>query len=76
MTDTSILQAILDKVTAIESKVNSLESRIESGFRAVTERLDKIGLGLAELEDDTPTVEEFNNLEKRVGKIEKKFASA
>lgn len=35
-------------------------------------RLDKIGLAVARLEDDAPTIEEFDKLEKRVTKVELK----
>lgn len=37
--------------------------------------LIKLGLELADLSDDAPTVEEFDGLENRVGKLEKQVAS-
>ncbi len=45
---------------------------MRDGFKKVNERLDKQGKSLAYLEDDTPTIEEFDKLEKRVGKLEQK----
>lgn len=48
----------------INKKINTLEMRL-------AKRIDRIGLQAASLEDDTPTIEEFDNLEKRVEKIEK-----
>lgn len=37
----------------------------------LTKRIDKVGLAVARLEDDTPTIEEFDTLGKRVTKVEK-----
>lgn len=59
MTDTKILQNILDKVTSIEKKADE-----------TNKRLDKIGKSVAYLEDDTPTIDEFNQLTRRVQKLE------
>lgn len=41
----------------------------------IEERLDKLGLELAKLQDDTPTVEEFDDMENRVGKLEKQAST-
>lgn len=67
MSDTKMLQMILDKLSALEKKV-------DKGFKDVNSRIDNLGLQLAELEDDAPTLEEFDALEKRVSKIEKQIA--
>ena len=63
MPDTKMLQAILDRITTVDSNV-------EKGFKGVNERLDNIGRSVAYLEDDTPTIEEFNKLLRRVSKLE------
>ena len=42
----------------------------------LTSRIDKLGRQLAYLEDDAPTREEHDNLEKRVVKVEQKPVSA
>ena len=39
------------------------------------ENVLNLGLELAELQDDAPTREEHENLEKRVGKVEKQVTS-
>ena len=64
MSDTKILQAILDGQEEIKKEV--LENR---------KRIDKIGLNLAELSDDTPTLDEFDGLKDRVTSIEKSTVS-
>ena len=72
MSDTKMLQTILDKVSSVDKRVSTLDKKVDEGFERVNERLDKIGLAAAHLEDDTPTIEEFDNLEKRVGRLEKR----
>lgn len=57
----------LDK--KLTGRVDSLEMKIDSMEKNLTKRMDNLGKQLAYLEDDTPTREEFDNLEKRVGKI-------
>ena len=77
MTDTKMLQAILDRQTAISEQVKKFEEKFDNGFKGVNKRFDAtdkridiLGLQLARLEDDAPTIEEFDNLEKRVSKLE------
>ena len=50
-------------------------NKMDKGFKNVNERIDKLGKSLAYLEDDAPTVEEFDKLKKRVTKVEQKVAS-
>ncbi|OGM21637.1 hypothetical protein A2955_02315 [Candidatus Woesebacteria bacterium RIFCSPLOWO2_01_FULL_37_19] len=57
------------------SKHDSLQKEMRDGFRKVNDRLDKQGKSLAYLEDDAPTREEHDKMDKRVDKLEKKFAS-
>lgn len=68
MSDTKILQMILDKLS-------NLEKKVDRGFKTLSRRMDNLGLQLANLEDDSPTIDEFDELEKRVSKIEKQIAS-
>lgn len=49
--------------------------KIDNLDKKLTERIDKIGLQAAKLEDDSPTVDEFDKLEHRVTKVEQKVAS-
>lgn len=81
-----MLQAILDGQRAIkeelkgdikkvDERVGKLEKKVDSGFKEVNKRLDNIGKSVTHLEDDTPTYEEFDDLEKRVSKVEKQIAS-
>ena len=52
------------KVDKVDKKIDGVESRL-------TKRIDKLGLQIAHLEDDAPTIGEFDKLEKRVSKLEK-----
>ena len=77
MSDTKMLQAILDGQNAIKEELKSdikrLEEKVDKNTEAIEKngkRIDKIGLQLAELADDAPTVDEFENLEKRVSTLE------
>ena len=75
MSDTKLLQSILDKVSSVDRKVDKgfreVNVRFEETEKRLTVRIDKIGLQLARLEDDAPTIEEFDKLEKRVTKLER-----
>ena len=70
MSDTKILQSILDGQSSIRGDIIRLEKKVDNGFGEVKKRLDKIGLSVANLEDDTPTIEEFDKPGKRVSKLE------
>ena len=65
--DTKILQMLLEGQSLIRREM-------KEGFEKVTNRMDKLGLQLAELEDDTPTIEEFEKLEKKVTKVQHHLA--
>lgn len=52
MSDINLLQAILDKVTSVDKKVDEVKNTRDS----LTARVDNLGLQLAELSDDAPTV--------------------
>ena len=63
------------KVDSLEGKVDALDKKIDQVEQRLTARIDKLGLQIARLEDDAPTIEEHNELEKRVTKIEQKIAT-
>lgn len=67
----------VDKLTEdVGDKIKGLDQQIDRVDKKLTKRLDNIGRQLAYLEDDTPTREEYNNLEKRVDQLEQKVTSA
>lgn len=59
-----------DMLQALIRGQAALDAKIESGFKEVNDRLDKQGKQLAYLEDDAPTRGEFDELTKRVEKLE------
>lgn len=61
----SFKKEVLRRFDETDRKIDGVEERL-------TKRIDSIGKQLAYLEDDAPTRDEFNNLEKRVGKLELK----
>ena len=79
-----MLQILIDGQASIKKDLNRLEKKVDDGFKNVDthfdetdKRIDKLGMQLADLEDDAPTIEEFDNLEKRVTKLEHpQFASS
>ncbi|MFH1970945.1 MAG: hypothetical protein ABIJ05_00980 [Patescibacteria group bacterium] len=75
MSDTKLIQTVLDKVTKIDGKVDRGFKDIKKEVINNRKRIGRLGLDLAELQDNTPTIEEFDNLKKRVGKLEKTVAS-
>lgn len=70
MSDISLLQTILAKVSTLDRKVDKGFKEVNTHFDKTDKRIDKLGLQIASLEDDSPTIEEFDKLEKRVTKIE------
>ena len=82
MSDNKLLQTILNGQGALHQEINRVEknligliSKLDDKVDNNTARLNKIGRQLAYLEDDTPTREEHDNLEKRVTIIEKTISS-
>lgn len=65
-------QEVLGKIGKLDQKIDKLDVKIDNVEKNLTKRIDKIGKQLAYLEDDAPTREEFDKLEKRVDKIERK----
>lgn len=75
MADTKILQAILDGLNRIGEELKGFKTEAYKRFDKIDDRIDKLGLQIANLEDDAPTIEEFNTLEKKVEKLQKQVAS-
>lgn len=63
----------LDK--RLSGKIDALDQKVDKVDKHLTERIDKLGKQLAYLEDDAPTREEFEQLEKKVNNIEQKISS-
>ncbi len=76
MSDTKILQSILDGQALIRADIKEVKEEVKSTKTSLTERMDKLGLQLASLEDDSPTIDEFDNLDRRVKRLENQAASA
>ena len=70
MSDNKMLQAIIDSIGALRKDIKNVKDELSNVEKRLTKRIDRLGSDLAYLEDDAPTVEEFNNLDKRVGKLE------
>jgi hypothetical protein len=66
---------LITEIRKVDKKVDSLKEETGQGFKNVNERIDKLGKSLAYLEDDAPTRDEFDGLEVRVKKVERKVAS-
>ena len=76
----SFRQEVVTKIDKLDkkltAKIDTVEKNLSERIDRVENRLDGIAKQLAYLEDDTPTREEFNVLEKRVGKLEQKPTSS
>lgn len=72
-------QEVLGKIDKLDErlsgKIDALDHNVENVEKHLTELIDRLGKQLAYLEDDTPTREEYGELEKRVDKLEHKAAS-
>ncbi|OGM77823.1 hypothetical protein A2188_02285 [Candidatus Woesebacteria bacterium RIFOXYA1_FULL_43_9] len=75
MSDTKMLQAILNRVTLIDQKMDNGFKNLSEKIDKTNHRIDVLGGELAELQDDAPTMEEFEDLGKQVKRLQFKFAS-
>ena len=57
----------------LRGDIKRLDVKIDKVESNLTSRMDKIGASVAYLEDDAPTQDEHDKLEKRVTKIERKL---
>jgi hypothetical protein len=55
---------------SLSNKIDKVDGQLSKVGANLTKRIDQLGLQLAELEDDAPTREEFNELDERVTKLE------
>lgn len=69
-------QEILKKFDDVYKRFDQTDEKIDQARKELHERIDKIGLQLAYLEDDAPTREEFDHLKGRVDKTQSKTSSA
>ena len=59
----------IDKVDKnLSGRIDSLDKKIDGVEKRLTVRIDKIGIQVANLEDDTPTIDEFDKLKNKVDK--------
>ena len=56
-------------------RFDEMDKKMDKVEKKLTKRLDMIGGQLADLDDDAPTKEEFEKLEKRVGNLEMQVAA-
>lgn len=75
MSDTKLLQSIVDGQALIRGDIKEVKEEVKKTKTTLTERIDRLGLQLASLEDDAPTIDEFDRLEKRVKELEKQAIS-
>jgi len=54
----------------LKTDLGSLRRETKEGFEKLTKRVDQIGLQVARLEDDTPTRDEFDDVDSRLKKLE------
>lgn len=69
------IRKVDEKVEKLDQKVGILSLELKRVESNLTKRIDKIGLQVARLEEDTPKREEFEDLAGRVNKLEQITAS-
>ena len=71
----SLKEELLGEIHKLDKEVKEgfkkVDDRFESLDSKLTKRIDKLGLQIASLEDDAPTIDEFDELAKKVTKIQK-----
>jgi BMFP domain-containing protein YqiC len=81
-----MLRAVINTQSLLREEIVKLRKDMNNGFKEakendiqtekrLTNRIDKIGKSVAYLEDDAPTREEHEELERRVTTVEKKLAA-
>ena len=66
----ALKQELLREAQKTRSELKKVENRLSLEIKENRSRIDTIGKSVAYLEDDTPTREEHDKLEKRVTKVE------
>jgi len=69
ISSTKMLKILIDGQKSIRNDITEVKEEVKKNGT----RIDKLGLQIARLEDDAPTIEEFDKLEKRVTKVERKL---
>lgn len=85
MNSKQLLELLVENQTTVQKNLNRMEGdlsdikndlrRIEGKIDSNGQRLDTLGLQLAELEDDSPTRDEFELLEQKVSTLSTKVSS-
>jgi len=73
-----MLQAIISNQALIREDIKNVHDEVKENREAINkngQRITKVGIQIAELEDDTPTIREFDKLKQRVRKLEKRIAT-
>ena len=68
-----MLQAIISGQAQIREDIKAVHEEVKEnteGIEKNEKRIDKLGIQLSELSDDSPTIEEFDGFEKRVTTLE------
>jgi len=63
------------RIDGVENNLTNLSTKIDNVEERLTKRINTVGSQVANVEEDAPTVEDFEKLEKRVKKVEVKLAS-
>ncbi|OGM77750.1 hypothetical protein A2188_02735 [Candidatus Woesebacteria bacterium RIFOXYA1_FULL_43_9] len=71
--DKKLLQILIDGQAQMKQDIRTLREDMNKGFDRLEKRIDRIGLQVAELEDDAPTREEFDELDGKVTKLQHQF---
>jgi hypothetical protein len=66
----ALKQEILGEIRKVDKKVDEVKVALKKTEERLTRRIDRLGSDLANLQDDAPTVDEFDDLNKRVKKLE------
>ncbi|MBI2337768.1 hypothetical protein HYU95_01160 [Candidatus Daviesbacteria bacterium] len=67
----ALKQELISRIDKVDLKVDKVGKKLDRVEKNLTKRIDRLGKQLAYLDDDTPTREEFDDLEKRVDEIER-----
>jgi len=70
----SMKEELLGEIHKLDKKVDAGFKSVDLRFDKMDKRIDKLGLQIANLEDDTPTIGEFDELAQEVDKIQNKLA--
>lgn len=74
-----MLQILIDGQAELKKQIanteKSLRTEIKKVDKKLSSRIDKLGKSLAYLEDDAPTIEEFDELKTDVKKLKKRVFS-